>query len=46
MKTLYDYANIIRSTWHICPHNNYYCNNCQSCAMSALANYMLYRGEY
>ncbi len=46
MKNIKEYAEIIRKTWHNCPHNNYYCTNCQSCNMVALANYMLYNGMY
>lgn len=46
MITLDEYAFIIRVTWCVCPHNNYTCGNCQTCTMAALANYMIYRGEY
>lgn len=46
MKNIKDYAEIIRNTWHNCTHNDYYCNNCQCCVMTAIANYMLYNNAY
>lgn len=39
MKTIKDYAKIVRETWHIT------CM-CVSCKMTAIAYFMIIRGEY